>query len=137
MILKILLWLNISLLYAHELDAVRKREWKMMLFSDRVSDEAAYRIFTALHVPLFAAVFWFMEYRFSLLYWFVTVFGVFHFILHSVFKKHIENRMRNAFSRSIIVFIFLVSVISLISGLALMTAGNAPVPATVPPVTAP
>lgn len=137
MMLKILLWLNISLLYAHELDAVRKREWRMMLFADKVNDETAYRIFAGLHVPLFAAVFWFMEYRFSQLYWFVTVFGVFHFILHSVFKKHIENRMRNAFSRSIIVFIFLVSVISIISGLVLATAVDVSVPASPPPVTAP
>lgn len=120
MILKILLWLNISLLYAHELDAVRKREWRMMIFSDRVSDETASRIFTALHVPLFAAVFWLMEFRLSFLYWFVSGFGVFHFLLHSAFRKHIENRMRNVFSRTIIILIFLVSAVSIILGLALM-----------------
>ncbi len=120
MILKILLWLNISLLYAHELDAVRKREWRMMILSDRVSDETAYRFFTELHIPLFVSVFWLMESRFGLIYWFVSGFGVFHFLIHSVFRKHIENRMRNVFSRTIIVLIFLVSVTSIILGLVLM-----------------
>lgn len=126
MILKILLWLNISLLYAHELDAVRKREWHMIIFSDRVSDETAYRIFTALHVPLFAAVFWLMEFRFSFLYWSAAVFGLFHFLLHAAFRKHIENRMRNVFSRTIIMLIFLVSAVSIILGLALMASEQAP-----------
>lgn len=120
MILKVILWINISLLYVHELDAVRKREWRMMLLSDRVDDEIAFRIFAALHVPLFAVVFWFMESRFSLLYWFVSGFGVFHFLLHSLFRKHVENRMRNVFSRTIIVFIFLVSLLGIILGLVMM-----------------
>ncbi len=120
MILKILLWINISLFYIHELDAVRKREWRMMIFAERLNDETAYRIFTALHLPLFAAVFWLVESRFDILYWFVSGFGVFHFLLHSFFRKHPENRMRNVFSRTVIVLIFLVSVLSIILALALM-----------------
>jgi len=133
MILKILLWINISLLYAHELDAVRKREWKMMAFANMVSDETAYRIFTALHVPLFASVFWLAESRFNMTYWAFSCFGVFHFILHSAFRKHIENRMRNVFSRSIIVMIFLVSLMSIILGLALVNQPAGPAQAGPPP----
>ncbi|NLV68192.1 MAG: hypothetical protein GXY14_11035 [Spirochaetes bacterium] len=123
MILKILLWINISLLYVHELDAVRRREWRMMIFSDRVSDETAYIIFTALHVPLFFIIFLMVETQFNLIYWSVSIFGLFHFFIHYIFRKHSENRMLNVFSRTIILLILLVSITGIILALIMPCPG--------------
>jgi len=49
-----LFMLNIAFLaIAHELDAIQQHEWRFFFAYIPVSDETAYRIFTALHVPLF------------------------------------------------------------------------------------
>ena len=52
MSLKLLLWINISLFYVHELDAVRTREWRMMVTAETINDETLYRIFAVLYIPL-------------------------------------------------------------------------------------
>ena len=114
MLIKLLLWLNISLFYVHELDAVHRREWRMMPLFGRLDDETGTIIFTAAHLPLFAAVFWLMEYSFDFLFWFVSTFGLFHLLLHIIAAKHRENRMHNSFSRWIIILIFTVSSCSIL-----------------------
>lgn len=42
----------------HELDAIRRREWRFFFAPTPLDDETAYRAFTALHVPLFALLVW-------------------------------------------------------------------------------
>lgn len=59
MIPEILLWTNLSLLFIHELDAVRKKEWKMLFLLNRLDDETAHRVFSGLHFILFFGVFFF------------------------------------------------------------------------------
>lgn len=113
MLYKILIWINLSLLYIHEMDAVHKREWKMMIFFNRINDETAHRLFTAAHFFLFLGIFWLIEYRFEFIFWFINIFLVMHLFLHIVFRKHAENRMGNMFSRSVIMLMFLVSCISI------------------------
>lgn len=43
----------ISFLFVHELDAIRRREWRFFFAPLPVSDTTAYRVFVALHAPLF------------------------------------------------------------------------------------
>jgi hypothetical protein len=50
--------LGLSLILTHELDAVRRREWRIFPGLARLDDTAGYLAFTALHVPLFAALLW-------------------------------------------------------------------------------
>ncbi len=52
MLIEISLWINISLLILHEMDAVFRKEWKMMNFLQNVEDEKAHIIFTAAHMFL-------------------------------------------------------------------------------------
>ena len=113
MLYKTLLWINLSLLYIHEMDAVHTREWKMMIFFNRISDEAAHRLFTAAHFFLFLGIFWLIEYRFTFIFWFTCIFSLFHLFLHIAFRKHAENRMGNMFSGSVIILMFIVSCISI------------------------
>jgi hypothetical protein len=48
--------LTVAFLTVHELDAVRNHEWRFIFAPFPVDDETAYRLFTALHVPLFGVV---------------------------------------------------------------------------------
>ena len=43
---------------AHELDAVHKREWRLLFVLRRMPEESARRAFVLLHVPLFAVLLW-------------------------------------------------------------------------------
>ena len=51
-------YLGLSLLFTHELDAVRHAEWQLLYVLRSMSESAAYPLFAALHVPLFFAFFW-------------------------------------------------------------------------------
>src|SRR5918997_1241338 len=46
--------LGFALLLVHEMDAVRLGEWKIFPWLSGMGEEAGYRAFTALHVPLYA-----------------------------------------------------------------------------------
>jgi hypothetical protein len=46
--------LGFCFLLAHEMDAVRLREWKMLPVLSGMGEEAGYRAFVLLHVPLYA-----------------------------------------------------------------------------------
>lgn len=51
----------VTWLVLHELDAIRRHEWRFFFAPVPVSDETAFRIFTALHLPLLLVVFWFFD----------------------------------------------------------------------------
>ncbi len=114
MIFKIILWINLSLLMLHELDAVRTKEWKMMFFMKSMREPVAEKLFIAAHFILLIPVFYMLEYHFSLLYWIVSVFFVFHQFLHFFFRKHPDNLLNNPFSNSIIRLMTIVSIAGII-----------------------
>ncbi|PKL17929.1 MAG: hypothetical protein CVV49_08525 [Spirochaetae bacterium HGW-Spirochaetae-5] len=114
MLIKVLFWINISLFILHEMDAVKTREWKMMIFMNRLSDDSGHIIFTALHFPLFILIFFLMKYYFEYLVPVVAALFILHQILHIIFRKHTENRMNNTFSRVIILMMFLNSCVTLL-----------------------
>ena len=45
--------LGCCFLLTHELDAVRAREWRLFPVLGALPEEAAYQLFTALHVPIY------------------------------------------------------------------------------------
>lgn len=51
-------YLGISTLFTHELDAVMRTEWRLLYILKDMSDQSAYPIFVALHVPAFFLFFW-------------------------------------------------------------------------------
>ncbi len=53
-----LFWLGLSILLAHELDAVRAREWRLLFVLRRMPEELARDAFVLVHVPLVAVLFW-------------------------------------------------------------------------------
>lgn len=95
----------IIFLLLHQLDAVRKREWRMIPFLRRLSDETGYRVFLALHIPLFALLMWIAFFPGTeglQLRMLLTGFCVVHGLLHVLYRNHPENRFDNPLSRILI-----------------------------------
>jgi hypothetical protein len=106
MFINLLFWLNLALLLVHELDAVRRQEWRMFVFLNRLDDERALQLFTLLHVPLFIIIFWFLSQPdLPVYFWFqlvVDIFLIIHFGLHLLFRNHPANAFDNTFSMGLI-----------------------------------
>lgn len=49
---------GLSLIFTHELDAVRRREWRILPGLARLDDDTGFAAFTALHAPFFLALLW-------------------------------------------------------------------------------
>lgn len=87
----------VGFLFVHELDAIRQREWRFFFAPAPVSDEIAYRIFTALHAPLFVVVLWYLN---SLTFQVgVDSFAVVHGLLHFGLRDHPLIEFDGRFSR--------------------------------------
>ena len=97
------------------MDAVRRQEWKMFTILKDLADEKAYRIFTLLHIPLYALIFllWIFDYM-LVLYYVMDVFLILHWLLHLGFRKHPENNLNNGISKSILFLLGLLALIHLL-----------------------
>ena len=102
----LLFWLSLALLLAHELDAVRRQEWRLFAFLNRLDDERAHQLFVLLHLPLFVLVFWFLSRSDQPGYvWFqlvIDIFLIIHLGLHILFRNHPANNFNNTFSLALI-----------------------------------
>ena len=96
----LLFTINIAFIATHELDAIYRHEWRIFQtfipFYDRLSDEAAYQLFTVLHIPLFMFILWGTQFRdFQIGFDF---FALIHISLHWLFRKHPHYEFNNHFS---------------------------------------
>jgi len=97
--------LTVSLITVHELDAIYQKEWRffqhILGLAARVSDEAFYRVFTGLHVPLLVAILWWggMSRGFQIGF---DVFAVVHLGLHIGLRNHPLVTFNNSFSFALI-----------------------------------
>lgn len=102
-----LLTLNVALFVIHEMDAVRRIEWRMIFPINRLPDVTAHNVFCALHLPLFGLLFWMLSLPADqTALWLKATFDgflVFHLGLHLVFFRHPENRFTSLFSHILIV----------------------------------
>ncbi len=77
---------TVTWLLVHELDAIRNREWRFFFGRTAVSDEAAYRAFTAFHVPAVALVLLSLDSTaFQVGF---DAFAVVHGLLHLALRNH-------------------------------------------------
>ena len=100
--LTFLFFLNVALLTTHELDAIYRHEWRIFFGRTSLSDENAYYLFTLLHIPLFASIFWQAGQGDM---WFEIAFDTFlivHVGLHYLFRNHPAYEFNNWFSNAII-----------------------------------
>ena len=96
----------LALLFTHELDAVRCREWRIFPLTAFLDDEIGMRVFILAHVPLFAIIIFFAGRSltaggdaFSLG---MAIFCVVHAFIHWAYERHPKCEFRNTLSRAII-----------------------------------
>jgi hypothetical protein len=97
---------TLALLITHELDAVRRHEWRILPVLRSLPDEAGFAWFTLLHAPLFVAFFWWMgsaSAEARLIFQAVlSAFAVAHAGLHWLLRKHPRYEFNNRLSWSLI-----------------------------------
>ncbi len=101
-----LFFINLSLLVIHELDAIRRKEWRLFVFLKGLDEELAYQIFALLHLPFLILIFWILtqasvssQFSFQVI---VDIFLIIHLGLHLLFRDHEHNRFSGKFSKGII-----------------------------------
>lgn len=98
--------LGLALLLAHELDAMRAREWRLLPILRRLRDAQGRDAFVIIHVPLFAALLWLAAHPSAATrFWFqaaTDVFLVVHVVLHRAFVRHPAYDFHGALSRGLI-----------------------------------
>ncbi len=92
----LLFYVCMGFMATHELDAIQRREWRLLFLGAPLDDETAFHLFTVLHVPLFAWIMWAASYPafqtgFSL-------FAVIHAGVHWLVRRHPRNELNNPFS---------------------------------------
>lgn len=99
-------YLGLSALSAHEMDAVRHAEWRLLYVLRSLPDDLAYTLFVALHVPLFYLLFWLSHHdngtvqrTFRLA---VAAFMVIHAILHFHLSGDADYSFAGLFSNGLI-----------------------------------
>ena len=92
--------LGFCCLLAHEMDAVRLKEWRMLLGLSGMDEEVGYRTFVLLHVPLYSLLLWGIlggGEAGSVLIVVLDVFFVVHLALHVFLRNLPENRFGSVF----------------------------------------
>ncbi len=110
----ILIFTNLSLLILHEMDAINCKEWKMFLFLNKLPEQKARTIFSILHLPLLVIILFLLEYHFETFFWILSIFSIFHLLLHKLFSKNKFNEFKSTYSSVLITSMGLLGVISIL-----------------------
>ncbi len=117
MVVDLVFYIGVALLFAHELDAVQRHEWRIFPFVCRLKDDVGYKVFVLLHIPLFVSVLWLIgNSSKSVNYWFQVIFDLFfivHMGLHILLRKHEKYEFTSVTSKSIIVLVAAVGLVHL------------------------
>jgi len=123
----LLFFFLLSLLVVHELDAIRRHEWRMFIILNKMDDEKAFQVFSILHVPLLMAIFWLITSPSAIVvFWsqvVVATFSIIHKFLHDSFQKHPNNEFCTTFSKRLINLMAVVGFVQLLLILGLRFLG--------------
>lgn len=110
--LLVLFLFNLSLFLLHEMDAIRRSEWRLFIVLKDMEDSKAYKVFTFLHLFLYVIILSLLFSKYQIIvFWFLDLFFIIHAILHLFFEKHPRNEFKNIFSRAIIYPIGILAVV--------------------------
>ena len=88
---------GLSALLIHELEAIQQEEWRFFLGWTGMSDENAYRIFTAAHFPLLV---WILASSSDRPFQIgMDIFLILHAVAHTVLRNHPLIRFNTRFSQ--------------------------------------
>ena len=114
----LIFYTGLSLLLAHELDAIKRHEWRIFPGLSKLRDDLSYHLFVGLHIPLFILILWFLCHPSELVrFWFqisVDSFLIIHLVLHQFFKFHDKYEFTQQFSKTIINLMALIGLIHII-----------------------
>ncbi len=120
---KFLFILIISLFLVHEMDSVRNKEWRMMAVLKNMPEDAAFKLYTGLHIPLFFFILFIMVQsgpQMSLAFCIIMdVLLVAHTLIHFFFRRHKNNSFESVFSN---VLIYIVGVLAIIQFIIMLSA---------------
>ncbi len=106
MTIDIIFYIGFSFLVIHEMDAVKRHEWRIFPGLSNLKEDTAYYVFTILHIPLLVLLLWFLAHPFATVrHWFqigMDIFFIVHMGLHHFFKTHTKYEFDKIFSRAII-----------------------------------
>ncbi len=97
--------LLLALFLGHELDAIRRHEWRLFPVISRMDDEIGYLSFLIAHIPVFILVFWlgfFVPAAIVPVRVALAAFSVIHIWLHWLFRDHPRNEFDNLVSQLLI-----------------------------------
>jgi hypothetical protein len=103
---EIVFYTVIALFVAHELDAVRLREWQLLFVLRHQPEHRAFAIFVLLHIPIMVVFLWLAGHPLlQVRTWFqiaVDVFAVVHLGLHWHLRNREQSGFQDRFSRNLI-----------------------------------
>lgn len=108
----IIFFINMAWIATHELDAIQRHEWRIFPFTSHLPDKRGFQVFTLLHIPLFALIFWaasFTSFQIGF-----NIFLIVHVGLHYLFRNHPQNEFDNWLSQFLIVGVVPFSILHLI-----------------------
>lgn len=98
----------------HEMDAIKRKEWRMFNIFSKQDDQLAYTVFSVLHLPLFFIILMCMKmYRNNTMI-ILDIFFIIHLILHMMFIKHKQNEFHSYYSWFLIIGMSLLGVLNLL-----------------------
>ncbi|MFZ1291187.1 MAG: DUF6713 family protein [Melioribacteraceae bacterium] len=101
----LLFYIALLFLIAHEIDAVRCREWRMFPGLSLLNDKLGFTIFLLAHIPLFGLLAFYLlksNNINSLIYYF-EIFFIVHLILHLLYLHHPKNEFKDWISWTLII----------------------------------
>jgi len=102
----VLFLIIVSILLIHEMDAIRAMEWRMFVFLRDMAEETAYRVFAAVHFPLYFMVLYIIIFGGAravyVTKFVIDIFLLAHAILHYCFRKKETNGFCSWYSKVII-----------------------------------
>lgn len=84
-------------LFMHELDAIRQAEWRFFFRAPRFGEEAAYRLFCVLHVPIFMICLQYMHVQGFQIG--MDIFHIGHALVHILLRNHPLVHFKTRFSQ--------------------------------------
>jgi hypothetical protein len=92
---------------AHEMDAIRQKEWTIFPGMSKLADHTGYYVFTGIHVPLYFLLFYGffssgLPHTNPALIKGLDIFFIVHVFLHILYLKHKKNLFTSFFSWSLI-----------------------------------
>lgn len=112
----IFLYLGLAAIFVHEMDAVKRKEWRMFPGLSKLKDETAYYFFTGLHLPMYFLVFWLLHKpeTSSIIILILDVFFIIHLLLHIILRNDSKNNFSGMFSIALIWIIGISGVLDLL-----------------------